>query len=64
MVNFGTITVEVIFVSDIHDFLKQQRKQVAKQRRKEYLKRHAFDVLNLIIALLALVVAFASLFLP
>lgn len=43
---------------------KEQHRLERKARRREYLKVHAFDILNLVIAVLALIIAALGLFLP
>ena len=49
---------------DIHDALRAIRKQSKKEERREYNKDHLFDILNLIISLLALIISIFGLYLP
>ena len=49
---------------DIHDALRAIWKQSKKEERREYNKDHLFDILNLIISLLALIISIFGLYLP
>lgn len=48
----------------IQDLFAAQRKERRKMERKKWLSIHMFDILNLIISLVALIVSFFGLFLP
>ncbi len=49
---------------NIHDLLTAQRKYSKKEERQEYFREHRFEILDFIIAVLALVVSVLGLFLP
>lgn len=49
------------------EFMESVRKiqsEMTRQRRVAYIKEHAFDIFNLIISLIALIVAILGLYLP
>lgn len=49
---------------DFMEQVRQTQREMKKRNRISYIKDHLFDILNLIIALLALFVAIAGLYLP
>lgn len=49
---------------DIHDLLAAQRKAAQKEAKQEYFREHRFEILDFIIAVLALIVSVLGLFLP
>ncbi len=49
---------------EMMEISKQYTERKRKESRSAYLKEHAFDILNLIIALSALAISFFGLFLP
>ena len=46
---------------DIHDFLKQQKKQVMKQRRKQYIKENRLTIISLFFSGFAMLISAGSL---
>lgn len=50
--------------SEFLEQVKETQTYMQKQNKRSYIKNHVFDILNFVIALLALIVAFLGLFLP
>lgn len=48
----------------IQDYFAARRKSRKKQERKDWFRTHAFDILNLIVAIIALLISLLSIFLP
>lgn len=48
----------------IYDLFAAQRKERRRQARKDFVREHLFDICNLILAVLALVISILGLFLP
>lgn len=49
---------------NIKELLKENRKRVKREKRREWAKEHFFDIVNLIIAIIALIVGIFGLYLP
>jgi len=51
-------------MANIHDFLKENKKRVQREHRKEWVKQNILTLLSLFIAFCALVVSIFALVLP
>lgn len=48
----------------VYDLFAAQRKEWRRQARKDFVREHLFDICNLILALIAIVISILGLFLP
>lgn len=48
----------------VYDLFAAQRKERRRQARKDFVREHLFDICNLILALIAIVISILGLFLP
>lgn len=48
----------------VYDLFAAQRKARRRQARKDFVREHLFDICNLILALIAIVISIFGLFLP